>query len=162
MKRYQRYLAKNKLVEYLRLKIKTDEHGLSLLEIKPDKRAIAKKERTFGKTILFSDREDWSSERVMKTYNDKCLIEENFRFLKDRHYLRFESVYHWTDQKIWVHVLMCVLALLVVRLLRYRLWLAGERLSIPLLLEELDDITEVTLLYPGPRMVRKIARLSAV
>lgn len=162
LERYRRYLAEKKLAEYLRLQIKTDEHGLSLLEIKPDKRAIAKKERTFGKTILFSDREDWSSEKIMKTYNDKYLIEENFRFLKDRHYLRFEPVYHWTDQKIRVHALMCVLALLVVRLLQYRLWLAGERLSIPLLLEELDDITEVALLYPGPRVVRKIARLSAV
>jgi hypothetical protein len=76
--------------------------------------------------------------------------------------LRFEPVYHWTDQKIRVHAFMCVLALLVVRLLQYRLWRAGERLSIPLLLEELDDITEVTLLYPGPRVVRKMARLSAV
>ncbi|MGI9952615.1 hypothetical protein V3F56_09670 [Moorellaceae bacterium AZ2] len=162
LERYRRYLAEKKLAEYLRLQIKTDKHGLSLLEIKPDKRAIAKKGRTFGKTILFSDREDWSSEKIMKTYNDKYLIEENFRFLKDRHYLRFEPVYHWTDQKIRVHALMCVLALLVVRLLQYRLWLAGEQLSIPLLLEELDDITEVALLYPGPRVVRKIARLSAV
>ncbi len=87
----------------------------------------------------------------MKAYNVKYLVEENFRFLKDRHYLRFEPVYHWTDQKIRVHAFMCVLALLVVRLLQYRLWRAGVPLSIPLLLEELDDITEVTLLYPGPR-----------
>ncbi|HHV54562.1 MAG TPA: hypothetical protein GXX55_03840, partial [Firmicutes bacterium] len=34
--------------------------------------------------------------------------------------------------------------------------------SIPMLLEELHDITELTLLYPGPRVVRKIARMSAV
>ena len=162
LERYRRYLEEKKLAEYLQLKIKTDKCGLPVLEIKPDKRAIARKERTFGKTILFSDREDWSSERIMKAYNEKYLVEENFRFLKDRHYLRFEPVYHWTDQKIRVHAFMCVLALLVVRLLQYRLWRAGERLSIPLLLEELDDITEVTLLYPGPRVVRKMARLSAV
>lgn len=37
-----------------------------------------------------------------------------------------------------------------------------RKLSIPLFLEELVDITEVTLLYPGPRVVRKMARLSAV
>jgi len=162
LERYRHYLEEKKLAEYLRLKIKTNKYGLPILEIKLDKRAVAKKERTFGKTILFSDREDWSSERIMQAYNEKYLAEENFRFLKDRHYLRFEPVYHWTDQKIRVHAFMCVLALLVVRLLQYRLLRVGERLSIPLLLEELDDITEVTLLYPGPRVVRKIARLSSV
>jgi len=99
---------------------------------------------------------------IVVSVNEKYLVEENFRFLKDRHILPFEPVYHRTDQKIRVHAFMCVLALLVVRLLQYRLWQAGERLSIPLLPEEPDDITEVTLLYPGPRVVRKIARLSAV
>ena len=87
----------------------------------------------------------------MEAYNEKYLVEEDFRFLKDRHYLRFEAGCHWSDQKIRVHAFMCVLALLLVRLLQYRLLRAGEQLGIPLLSEELHEITEVTLLYPGPR-----------
>lgn len=162
LERYRRHLQEKKLADYLQLKIKTNKYGQPVLEIKPDKRAIAQKEKTFGKTILFSDRDDWTSQQIMEAYNEKYLVEEDFRFLKDRHYLRFEPVHHWTDQKIRVHAFMCVLALLVVRLLQYRLLRAGERLSIPMLLEELHDITELTLLYPGPRVVRKIARMSAV
>ena len=44
------------------------------------------------------------------------------------------------------------------QLLQYRLTLTGEEISVRLLLEELDDISEVVLVYEGPRVVKKIAR----
>jgi hypothetical protein len=57
---------------------------------------------------------------------------------------------------------MCVLALILVKLLQYRLARTGIDLSVNLLLEELEEISEVLLLYDGPRVVRKIARMSSV
>ena len=53
LERYRRYLQEKKLADYLQLKIKTNKCGQPALEIKPDKRAIAQKEKTFGKNILF-------------------------------------------------------------------------------------------------------------
>ncbi|MGQ9713078.1 MAG: IS1634 family transposase [Desulfotomaculales bacterium] len=158
--RYRQCLKGKGLEAYLTpvIKGKTERR----LEIKFNRAAIAARERTFGKTILFSDREDLTSEQIVQAYHEKYLVEENFRFLKDRHYLRFEPVYHWTDQKIKVHALMCVLALILVKLLQYRLARTGIDLSVNLLLEELEEISEVLLLYDGPRVVRRIARMSSV
>jgi transposase len=75
--------------------------------MKFNRASIAARERTFGKTILFSDREDLTSEQIVQAYHEKYLVDENLRLLKDRHYLRFEPVYHWTDQKIKVHATQC-------------------------------------------------------
>jgi hypothetical protein len=57
---------------------------------------------------------------------------------------------------------MCVPALILVKLLQYRLAQTGTDLSVNLLLEELEEISEVLLLYDGPRVVRKITRMSSV
>jgi transposase len=160
--KYQRYLDKKGLRTYLKPVIRGRTRLERGLELKLRKREIEKKERTLGKIILFADREDWTSEKIMRAYNDKYLVEENFRFLKDRHYLRFEPVYHWTDQKIRVHALMCVLGLLLVKLLQLRLAAVGEQISVKMLLDELNDITEVAFVYPGPRVVRKLANMSTV
>lgn len=157
---YTTYLEKKGLAPYLKVKI-TGKRRRKLL-LQPVKRAITSREKTFGKTILFCDREDWSSQKIMETYNQKYLCEENFRFLKARHYLRFDPVYHWTDQKIRVHALMCVLALLLVKLLLYRLKQEGLELNVNLLLDELNDIDEVVLMYPEKRVCRKLTKMSSV
>jgi len=88
--------------------------------------------------------------------------EENFRFLKDRTYLHFDPLYHWTDQKIRVHALMCVLGLLLVKLLLYRAKKADLEMSLPVMIQELDDIEEIILIYPENRIKKKIKRLSTV
>jgi transposase len=69
--------------------------------------------------------------------------------LKDPHYLTFRPAFHWTDQKLRVHAFYCVLALLLLNLLRRKLAQAGIPLSIAKMMDSLTDIHEVTLLYPG-------------
>jgi len=160
--KYQGTLDKKGWGTYLKAVVRGTTPLKRRLELMPRKREIHKKEQTLGKLILFADREDWTSEQIMWAYNDKYLVEENFRFLKDRHYLRFDPVYHWTDHKIRVHALMCVLGLLLVKLLQLRLAEAGEPLSVKLLLDELNDITEVVLVYEGPRVVKRLAKQSSV
>src|SRR5947209_17548417 len=54
-----------------------------------------------------------------------------------------------TDQKLKVHAFYCVLALLLLNLLRRKLAQAGIPLRIAKMLDALTDIHEVTLLYPG-------------
>lgn len=102
-----------------------------------------------GKTILFTDRADWTDAEVVRGYRNQHHVEAAFRDLKDVKRLSLRPQRHWTDQKIRVHVFYCVLALLLCSLLRRELDRQGIRRSLPELLEELSQIREVCVVYPA-------------
>ncbi len=56
--------------------------------------------------------------------------------------ISLEPVYHWTDQKIRVHVFCCFLALMLLLLLKRKLKLqrADIKLSLERIIEELSDV----------------------
>ncbi|PYY04546.1 MAG: hypothetical protein DMG69_29935 [Acidobacteria bacterium] len=64
---------------------------------------------------------------------------------------KFRPTFHWTDQELRVHAFYCVLALMILNLLRGQLAQSGMVLSIVEMMTQLTDIKEVTLLYPAPR-----------
>ena len=156
-KQYEAYLKKKGLHGLLRVKIRG--HRLILRKAV---RPLRRREKSFGKTILFSDRDELSSQQIIDTYHGKNILEENFKFLKDRHYLHFEPVYHWTDQKIKVHALMCVLGLILVKLLLYRISQANLSMSLSVLMEELKDMKKIILIYPQGQVKEKLSRLSSI
>jgi len=100
-----------------------------------------------GKTILFTDRADWTDEQIVRAYRSQSHVESAFRAMKDPHYLTFRPTYHWTDQKLRVHALFCVIALMITSLLRRQLAQAGISLSLARMLERLGHVREVSLLY---------------
>ena len=105
----------------------------------------------FGKRLLFTDREDWPVAQVVAAYRSQADVEAGFRQLKDPKVVSFSPMFHWTDQKIRVHVFYCVLALAVAHLLRRQAAQAGLHLSVRELLGTLAGIQETVLLYQGPR-----------
>jgi len=107
----------------------------------------ALQERLLGKTILFTDRCDWSDEQIVRAYRSQAHVESSFRAMKDPHYLSFRPTYHWTDQKLRVHALFCVIALMITSLLRRQLARAGISVSLARMLDELCQVREVSLLY---------------
>jgi transposase len=105
----------------------------------------------FGKRILFTDREDWPLAEVVAAYRSQADVEAGFRQLKDPKVVSFSPMFHWTDQKIRVHVFYCVLALAVAHLLRRQAAQAGLPMSVRELLATLAGIQETVLLYQGAR-----------
>jgi len=105
----------------------------------------------FGKRLLFTDREDWPLAEVVAAYRSQADVEAGFRQLKDPRVVSFSPMFHWTDQKIRVHVFYCVLALAVAHLLRRQAAQAGLHLSVRELLGTLSGIQETVLLYQGQR-----------
>ena len=103
-----------------------------------------------GKTILFTDRDDWTDEQIILGYRSQHHVEEAFRCLKNPHFLTFRPTFHWTDQKLRVHAFYCVLALTILSLLQRKLSQAGVHLSIPAMMEKLADIKEVAIVYQSP------------
>lgn len=127
----------------------TEVDGRPQLTFTIDRAALRQLEdRSFGKTILFTDQQEWSTEDIIGAYRGQAKIEEAFKRMKDPHFLSWTPVFHWTDQKIRVHAFYCILALTLTALLRRELHQQGIELSIPALLETLSAIHEVAVIYP--------------
>ena len=112
---------------------------------------------TFGRTVLITNRGNWTNEDIIFGYRGQFEVENFFRESKNTEYCSFQPPRHWTDQKLHVHAFYCVLALCLVGILRRRLSLHEMNLTTGQLLEQLNGIQEATLLYPpfksGPSCV---------
>jgi transposase len=105
----------------------------------------------FGKRILFTDHTAWPVADVVAAYRSQADAEAGFRQLKDRHVVSFSPMFHWTEQKIRVHVFYCVLALAIAHLMRREATRNGLPMSVRELLATLAGIEETVLLYPTER-----------
>lgn len=101
----------------------------------------------FGKTLIFTNRDDWSDDAIVLGYRGQYRIERAFRTMKDPHFVTWQPMFHWTDQKIRVHAFYCVLALTLTSLLQRKLHQAGLDISIHEALEQLTAIRELLVIH---------------
>jgi len=144
-----------------------EENNLPRLRYEVDHAALQTLvEKRLGRTVLLSAHTDWSAAQTIEGYRSLARIEEVFKNMKNIQFLHWQPAWHWTDQKLRVHALYCVLALLLATLARKTAAEHGCELSLPALLEELTHIREVAILYPprnhGPpqRPHRTLAHVS--
>ena len=78
-------------------------------------------EKYYGKHLLVTDQDDWETERILTVYRDQEFIERFFRDSNDTDHFSVRPVYHWTDSKIRVHVMICYLGLSLCRFAQYML-----------------------------------------
>lgn len=114
-----------------------------------------------GRTVLLTNRLDWTAEQVVAGYSGQQSIERVFRGLKDGDWLGWGPMYHWTNQKIRVHAFYCMLGISLLQYIRKQAELAWPGLTIEQLLEQLQQIEQYTLLYPpqgdkGPNRVATV------
>jgi len=149
-KKVEGWLKARHMRELFRVAIRT-ERRLPTLSYRFDHRAWERLQRTLlGKTLLFTDNDDWTDAEIVRGYRSQHHVESAFRAMKDPLHISLRPQHHWTDQKIEVHVFYCVLALMLCSLLRRELHRAGIDRSIAHLLEQLGQIQEVGVLY-APR-----------
>lgn len=149
----------------IRAEVGTSGKGIATLSYASDREALHELiDRTCGKTILFTDRDDWTTEQIVAAYRGQSNIEEVFRDMNNWDFLRWMPMHHWTDQKIRVHAFYCVLALMLVGVLRKQVSDAGLDLSTHALLESLSKIIETVVVYPSahppapPRLATTLSR----
>jgi transposase len=114
-----------------------------------------------GRTVLISNRFDWTAEQIITAYSGQQHIEQVFRGLKDGDWLGWGPMYHWTDQKIRVHAFYCMLGISLLQYVRRQAEPAWPGLSTEQLLDELRQIQKYNLLYPpqggkGPNRVATV------
>jgi transposase len=101
-----------------------------------------------GRTVLLSNRMDWSAEQIVAGYGGQQSIERVFRGLKDGKWLGWDPMYHWTDRKIRIHAFYCMLGISLLQYVHQQAKAGWADLSVEQLLEELDQIKQFVLLYP--------------
>src|SRR5450755_431421 len=146
----------------------TVEHDLqaSSFEYRTDPDQIERiAEREWGKRIIFTDRDEWTDQEIITAYRAQSHGENAFRQSKDREFVSYSPTFHWTDQKLKVHSFYCTIALMIVSLIERQIRHAdihqdGLPLGAKLAMRLLNEIDEVTLIYPpaGGRQGRPRAR----
>ena len=111
--------------------------------------------RRLAKTILITDHQDWSAQEIYQAYMERHRIEDQFRQAKSPFHIALMPQYHWTDAKIRIHVLVCIVALTYLTLLRQRLVEAGLHLSIPATMEALRSLRTALYWLPNERKPRR-------
>jgi len=123
--------------------------GFFKASVRKNHAAIEKAMRRFGKTILFTNRETLSAGEIVKIYLDRYIIEDVFRITKSDHFVKMDPAFHWTDSKIKVHALTCMVALLLVKLSHRRAKMNGYTKGIESFMHVLRGIRSALLFYPG-------------
>jgi transposase len=114
-----------------------------------------------GRTVLLTNRMDWTAEQVAAGYSGQQSIERVFRGLKDGGWLGWGPMHHWTDRKIRIHAFYCMLGISLLQYVHKQAQVAWEGISVEQLLEQLRQIQQFVLLYPpqgekGPNRVSTV------
>jgi transposase len=157
----RRWLSAQYLEELIRYEIQSQQ-GRWKLQFDFDTAAWQRLvDHRLGRTVLLTNRMDWSAEQVALGYSAQQEIEKVFRGLKDGDWLGWGPMYHWTDRKIRIHAFYCMLGISLLQYIHKQAQAAWNGISVEQLLEELRHIQQFVLLYPpqgekGPHRVTTV------
>ncbi|MGH9637655.1 MAG: IS1634 family transposase, partial [Candidatus Angelobacter sp.] len=157
----QRWLSGQFLEELIRYQLESHD-GHWRLQFDFDTAAWQRLvDHRLGRTVLLTNRMDWSAEQVALGYSGQQEIERVFRGLKDGDWLGWGPMYHWTDRKIRIHAFYCMLGISLLQHLHKQAQSAWSGISTEQLLDELRQIQQFVLLYPpqgdkGPNRVATV------
>jgi transposase len=147
-RKIQRWLSAPFLAELIRYQLQEQDGGWHL-QFDFDSAALPQLlNQRLGRTVLLTNRMDWSAEQVVAGYGGQQSIERVFRGLKDGEWLGWDPMYHWTDRKIRIHAFYCMLGISLLQHVHQQAKAAWADLSVEQLLEELEQIKQFVLLYP--------------
>lgn len=104
-------------------------------------------EDELGFRILMTNRHDWQTPDIIKSFYSQSTIENTFKNIKNPNHLSISPQFHWTDQKIRVHYFICVVGYLLAAILWRQARLKADfRGSLNSLLDLLNSVRLSTLL----------------
>lgn len=87
---------------------------------------------------------DWGDADIIAAYRSQGTLANAFRQMKDPQFVTVTPMFHWTDPKIRVHLVICVMALMVVSLLHRQARKGGFDQGFDALLDALGGIRQAT------------------
>jgi transposase len=118
--------------------------------------AIDDAKTRFGKQVVFSNRETITAGELAAIYRDRAIVEDVFRITKSDAWVKMNPAFHWTDSKIRVHALTCILALLLVRIAHKRAKAKGFAHGAERMMELLAGVRTAMVYYPKSTKPRRI------
>ncbi len=98
---------------------------------------------SLGKTVIFTDNASFSTMEIVEIYGSRNVIEDDYKWMKDKLLIPLKPMYVWKDSKIRAHVFLCVMGLLLYNYLLLKINKPG--LSLPRLSEDLEKIRLVLI-----------------
>src|SRR6266851_2804331 len=147
-RKIRRWLSAPFLAELIRYQLQ-EHDGRWHLQFDFDSAAFSQLlSQRLGRTVLLTNRMDWSAEQIVAGYSGQQQIERVFRGLKQGDWLGWDPMYHWTDRKIRIHAFYCLLGISLLQYVHKQAQAAWADLSVEQLLQELEQIKQFVLIYP--------------
>ncbi|MBW1966750.1 MAG: IS1634 family transposase, partial [Deltaproteobacteria bacterium] len=127
--------------QYYHLELTSDGKALSF---RKNQYEINKAESGFG-------RQNWSTEEIVQASLDRWIIEKEFRDTKSSSQVAVQPMFHWTDSKIRCHLLTCVIALTMKRLLELKVEPALGKVTAEKIIEEMRTLDSLIIWQPGAK-----------
>lgn len=105
----------------------------------------------FGRTVLLTNRHDWSAAEVVAAYGQPQHVERVFRGLQGGGLVGWGPADHWTDSKLKVHAFYCMLGVSLLQYLHRKARAAWPELTLEGLCAELSQVQQFDLVYPGAK-----------
>ena len=142
-----RLMGRQHLQKVIRFKLKGAGRKLELA-YDFDQAAFEALDRDWlGRLVLVTDNKDWSTDEIIRAYRGQSDVEAVFAHLKDPVHIALRPQFHWTDQKLHVHVFTCLLGYLLARLVHLRAQRAVDYVgSMERLLDTLANVRRATVL----------------
>ena len=148
-KKLKSMVGKRPFADVIDTKLQGTDSSMTLT-VSIDKKARKAHEETLGRTILFTNREDWTPEAVIWAYREQYIVEHAFRDMKSPTAIAVRPMYPSADTSVRAHVFLCVISLLLLSLLRLKLARKSVPTSYDELLHELRSIHALKIM-PSPK-----------
>lgn len=112
------------------------------------------REKTYGKTIIFTDLKEWTAEKIAKTYNSKTIIEDDFKTLKNKLLIPVKPIYSRLDNRLKAHIFVCVLSLIMYRYMIRKL--KYLELSESRIIEEIKNMRIAFIKQENSNRIKKV------
>ena len=146
LQRYHRLCERLHIgAQYYRIEQSTDGAEISF---RKDAYQVGKSEVLFGKNIIVTDNADWPTEDIVQASLDRWGVEKAFRDTKSPRHISTRPMYHWTDSKIRCHLLTCIIALTMRRLLELQVEPTLGAMSADKIIEEMRALRSIIIWYP--------------
>ena len=113
----------------------------------------------FGKKLICTDRTELSAGDILSTYTEQECIENLFKVSKNPDHFSVRPQYHWTNQKIQVHVMLCMAALTIAEVLRKKVEDQGMVYTRESLIEKLTTIHDGWIIHDMKKADRVVEQL---
>ena len=147
------------LSEFIEIQVKEKGTRFSASYHIDNQEKEAYKSKYYGKKLTCTDHKDWSTERILSVYAKQECVENLFRTSKNTDHFSVRPQFHWTDDKIRVHVFLCLCSITIVEALRKTVNEKGINLSKPALLEQLALVRDGWIYLSDKKANRTLERI---